>query len=134
MEGKVCQGKQGKAAIRGVFMAGDKNSTTSTARELLKPTMQRWRLPPDGRGPQARPKVSCSKHGVVLQPSKAQEEPPGQENYSTQRFSGPPPAFPLSPSVLHRERLRGARGGAGTRAGHMHIRGVRNHWLQNRSK
>lgn len=48
---------------------------------------------------------SCAPARREEQPSKAQEEPPGQENYSTQCWFFV--FFLLSPSVLHRERAAG---------------------------
>lgn len=130
MEGKVCQGKQGKPALQGVFMARHKNSTTSTTRELPKPTMQRRRLPLDGRSPQARPEVSCSKHGVVLLwNSLPKLRSPRDRRTTAHNVLEPPPAFPLRVCTT-----AGACPERRTRAGHMHIRGVWNHWLQNRSK
>lgn len=72
-----------------------KNSTTSTIWELPKPMMQR-RFPLDGRGPQARPKVSCSKHGVVLLwNSLPKLRSPRDRRTTAQNVFRPPPASPV---------------------------------------
>lgn len=127
MEVKVCQGKEGKLFVQGVFfVARHKNSTTSTTRELLKPTMQQWQLPLDGRGPQARPKVSCSKHGVVLLHGNSLPKlrSPRDRRTTAHNVFGPPPAFPLPICTTPGATARSARRGRDASRAHAHPRRV----------
>lgn len=104
----------GQAAVQGVLHG----TSQEFYQELLKPTMQQWQLPLDGRGPLLQQTRSCAP--AREQPSKA----PRDRRTTAHNVFGPPPAFPLPICTTPGATARSARRGRDASRAHAHPRRV----------